>query len=76
MENEPAPTSRVPSVTALRTPASGACRCSRRSCWHQGACRASAVVRVLRAVDDPETDATSVTLCRECAAPTRRNRVA
>ncbi|MDE3083500.1 MAG: hypothetical protein KGJ39_08825 [Acidobacteriota bacterium] len=76
MEIETTSTSRASTVTSLRTPASGACRCSRRSCWHQGACRASAVVRVLRAVDGPETDATSVTLCRECAAPTRRNRVA
>ncbi len=72
------PDSTVPTsaVTSLRTPASGACRCSRRTCWHQGSCRASAVVRVLRAVGSPEAEPSSVTLCRECAAPTRRNRVA
>jgi hypothetical protein len=63
-------------VKATRTPASGPCKCARNACWHQKTCRSNGVVRILRA-PDPKTDArSSVVLCRECAAPTRRNRVA
>jgi hypothetical protein len=62
-------------VRATRTPATGSCGCVRRSCWHQRQCRSSGVVRILR-VPEPDTDIrTSVVLCRECAAPTRRQRV-
>lgn len=63
-------------VNVSRMPASGACKCARRSCWHSRECRSSGVVRIVRA-PVPEREArSSVVLCRECAAPTRRNRVA
>jgi hypothetical protein len=63
-------------VKATRTPASGACKCARHACWHQKTCRSNGVVRILRAPDPGSDSRTSVVLCRECAAPTRRNRVA
>ncbi|MFI5035378.1 MAG: hypothetical protein ACHQFZ_04150 [Acidimicrobiales bacterium] len=63
-------------VTPIRRPASGPCKCTRRTCWHQHDCRASGVVRILRAVDPKKKTPSSVVLCRECAIPTRRNRVA
>ncbi len=59
-----------------RQPASGPCRCSRRTCWHHGACRASGVVRVYRAGNAPGEPPPAVVLCRECAAPSQRTRVA
>jgi hypothetical protein len=65
-----------PPVKAVRTPASGACKCARNSCWHQKTCRSNGVVRILRAPVPGKEDRSSVVLCRECAAPTRRNRVA
>jgi hypothetical protein len=61
-------------VTATRTPASGACGCARRLCWHQRQCRSSGVVRILRAPDPKKETRSSVVLCRECAAPTQRQR--
>jgi hypothetical protein len=61
---------------ATRTPASGACRCARRTCWHSRDCRSSGVVRILRVANPEGTPRTSVVLCRECAAPTQRKRVA
>ena len=64
------------SVKASRSPASGACGCARHSCWHQRQCRSSGVVRILRAPDPKKESRSSVVLCRECAAPTQRNRVA
>jgi hypothetical protein len=67
-------TSTVPK--ALRRPASGPCACSRNSCWHQRGCRGSGVVRIVRAPDPSKAFRPSVVLCRECAAPTQRNRVA
>ena len=63
-------------ITATRTPASGACKCARRACWHQKTCRSNGVIRILRAPDPGSETRSSVVLCRECAAPTRRNRVA
>jgi hypothetical protein len=63
-------------VKASRSPATGACKCIRRLCWHQRECRSTGVVRVLRAPDQEGKNRTSVVLCRECAAPTQRNRVA
>ncbi|MGC2174087.1 MAG: hypothetical protein WA614_01345 [Acidimicrobiales bacterium] len=60
----------------IRRPASGACGCSRNSCWHMRGCKGSGVVRVMRAPDPAKTFRPSVVLCRECAAPTQRNRVA
>jgi hypothetical protein len=65
---EPAP------VKATRTPASGACGCARRSCWHQRQCRSSGVIRILRAPEPKKEIRSSVVLCRECAAPTQRSR--
>lgn len=63
-------------VTATRSPAAGACGCHRHFCWHQRHCRSNGVVRILRA-PNPGTDIrSSVILCRECAAPTQRTRVA
>jgi hypothetical protein len=61
-------------VKATRTSASGACGCARRSCWHQRQCRSNGVVRILRAPDPKKETRSSVVLCRECAAPTRRQR--
>jgi hypothetical protein len=62
-------------VKATRTPASGPCGCSRHQCWHQRQCRSSGVVRILRAPDPVSERRSSVVLCRECAAPTQRQRV-
>lgn len=59
-----------------RRPASGPCGCARRTCWHRNHCRSSGVVRILRAPQANKDFRPSVILCRECAAPTRRNRVA
>ena len=72
------------SVTAItpagaaprRVPASGPCGCSRRSCWHHSQCRSTGVVRVYRATGAERQSTPSVILCRECAAPTQRTRVA
>jgi hypothetical protein len=61
---------------ATRSPANGPCRCVRRTCWHTRDCRGNGIVRVLRVADPVGTPRTSVILCRECAAPTQRNRVA
>jgi hypothetical protein len=61
---------------ATRTPASGACKCARQTCWHQRQCRSNGVVRILRAAKANEEVRKSVVLCRECAAPTQRHRVA
>lgn len=61
---------------ATRTPASGACRCARHSCWHARDCKSSGVVRILRAPKIDGGPTSSVVLCRECAAPTRRTSVA
>lgn len=66
----------VPPTKAVRTPAAGPCRCSRRTCWHAHDCRASGIVRILRAPKVEGGPSASVVLCRECAAPTRRQRVA
>jgi hypothetical protein len=60
----------------IRRPASGPCGCARTSCWHQRGCRSNGVVRILRAPNPAKTFRPSVVLCRECAAPTQRNRVA
>jgi hypothetical protein len=68
----PEPTAKP--VKATRTPASGACGCARRSCWHQRQCRSSGVVRILRAPEPKKETRSSVVLCRECAAPSRRQR--
>lgn len=54
---------------------SGICRCSRHTCWHQRSCHSAAYVRVER-VATPRSEASWVVLCRECAAPTRRQRTA
>ncbi len=59
-----------------RQPASGPCGCSRRSCWHHAHCRSSGVVRVYREPQPNREFPPSVILCRECAAPTQRTRVA
>jgi len=61
-------------VKATRTPASGACGCARRLCWHQRQCRSKGVVRILRAPEPKKETRSSVVLCRECAAPTQRQR--
>jgi hypothetical protein len=60
----------------VRTAASGPCRCSRRTCWHARDCRSGGVVRILRASPTTEKTNCSVVLCRECAAPTQRMRMA
>ena len=60
----------------VRRPASGPCACARNSCWHARGCRGNGVVRIIRAPDPTKTFRPSVVLCRECAAPTQRNRVA
>lgn len=65
-----------PEPEATRRPASGPCGCARRSCWHRNQCRSSGVVRILRAPQPKKEFRSSVVLCRECAAPTQRNRVA
>jgi hypothetical protein len=64
-----------PVIKATRTAASGPCGCKRRSCWHQRDCRSHGVVRILRAPDPISELRSSVVLCRECAAPTQRQRV-
>ena len=66
----------VPPVKAIRMPVTGYCRCSRHTCWHVRDCRSTAYVRVERAPKQEGAPSTSVVLCRECAAPTRRTRVA
>jgi hypothetical protein len=66
--SDPAP------VKATRTNASGPCGCARRSCWHQRQCKSSGVVRILRAPEPKKEVRSSVVLCRECAAPTQRQR--
>jgi hypothetical protein len=71
-----APRPNPPTAIATRTPASGACKCSRTTCWHQRQCRSNGVVRILRVAKLNEDVGKSVVLCRECAAPTQRNRVA
>jgi hypothetical protein len=63
-------------VTPTRSAASGPCKCARHSCWHSRECRSNGVVRILRAPVPERETRSSVVLCRECAAPTRRNRVA
>lgn len=71
------PSSTTPAAPRSRVAASGPCGCARRSCWHSRGCKSNAVVRIFRA-PDPEKSAIrpTVLLCRECAAPTQRNRVA
>ena len=61
---------------AIRSAASGPCRCARRTCWHARECHSSGVVRIHRAPKVEGGLTSSVVLCRECAAPTRRQRVA
>jgi hypothetical protein len=68
------PVSEAAPVKATRTPASGPCGCARRMCWHQRQCRSSGVVRILRAPEPKKETRSSVVLCRECAAPTQRQR--
>ena len=70
--------SAVPASLApgTRTPASGACRCARHSCWHARDCKSSGVVRIQRAPKIDGGPPSTVVLCRECAAPTRRTSVA
>ena len=63
-------------LPATRSPASGACGCARRMCWHSRQCRSNGVIRILRA-PKPDSDVrTGVILCHECAAPTQRARIA
>lgn len=66
----------APAALRSRQPASGPCRCSRRTCWHHGACRASGAVRVYRTANATGEPPPPVVLCRECAAPSQRTRVA
>ena len=66
----------VTAPVAQRRPASGPCGCARRTCWHQRTCRSNGIVKILRAPAKDSGRQSSVVLCRECAAPTRRNRVA
>jgi hypothetical protein len=66
----------APTNIATRTPASGPCKCARNSCWHQRQCKSNGIVKILRAAKAEGEKRTSVVLCRECAAPTRRQRVA
>jgi hypothetical protein len=68
--------SAIPAVRPARAAASGPCRCSRRSCWHSRQCKTSGVVRISRVKASSGESNSSVVLCRECAAPTQRNRVA
>jgi hypothetical protein len=63
-------------VKMVRRPASGPCACSRSTCWHARGCRGNGSVRIIRTPDPTKTFRPSVVLCRECAAPTQRNRVA
>lgn len=72
--NSSRPESSVSVMT--RTPASGPCKCSRNTCWHQHQCKSNGSIRILRAAKSDEETRKSVVLCRECAAPTRRSRVA
>lgn len=66
-----------PSTTvATRTAASGPCKCARNTCWHQHTCKSNGYIRILRAAKFEGETRTSVVLCRECAAPTGRKRVA
>jgi hypothetical protein len=67
--------SKVTNLRPARLPASGPCKCSRHTCWHQQHCKSNGAVKVLR-MADVEEDRKYVVLCRECAAPTRRVRVA
>jgi hypothetical protein len=66
----------VMAVQPVRSAASGPCRCSRHTCWHARDCRSSGVIRILRISASTGESSSSVVLCRECAAPTQRNRVA
>ena len=67
----------VPSyAVSTRRPASGPCKCARNTCWHQHQCKSNGIVKILRAAKTEDEERTSVVLCRECAAPTRRQRVA
>jgi hypothetical protein len=70
------PVPNTSTVIVTRTPASGACKCARQSCWHQRQCRSNGAVRILRAAKSNEEVRKSVVLCRECAAPSQRHRVA
>ena len=75
---EPLSNSAYSGVTNLRPtrlPAAGPCKCSRHTCWHQQHCKSSGSVKILRKADTEE-ERQYVVLCRECAAPTRRARVA
>jgi len=63
-------------IRPVRSAASGPCRCTRRSCWHSRQCNSNGVVRISRVVASSGKTVSSVVLCRECAAPTQRNRVA
>jgi len=69
-------TSAITPVRPVRAAASGPCRCSRRSCWHSRQCNSNGVVRISRVAASSAESISSVVLCRECAAPTQRNRVA
>jgi len=70
------PVASSPVLAPTRTAASGPCKCTRRTCWHARDCRSSGVVKIVRAPVPERATRSSVVLCRECAAPTRRNRVA
>ncbi|HEY1825095.1 MAG TPA: hypothetical protein VGG21_03945 [Acidimicrobiales bacterium] len=65
----------VSPVRSVRLPGAGPCKCSRKTCWHQQGCRSTGAVKILR-MADIEEERKYVTLCRECAAPSRRQRVA
>jgi hypothetical protein len=66
----------VSPVRAIRMPITGYCRCARHTCWHARECRSTAYVRIERAPKEEGAPSSSVVLCRECAAPTRRQSVA
>jgi len=70
------PAGAVPAARSVRAAASGPCRCNRKSCWHSRQCNSNGVVRISRVAATGGGVISSVVLCRECAAPTQRNRVA
>lgn len=63
-------------VRPVRAAASGPCRCSRHSCWHMRECRSRGSVRIIREPAVGGVSNGSIVLCRECAAPTQRKRIA
>lgn len=66
----------TPAVRPVRSAASGPCRCSRRSCWHMRQCHSRGIVRIFRVNPSGGESNFSIVLCRECAAPTQRKRMA